>query len=42
MNTINRVRITINGVHYTISTSEPEEYVLGLAQELDEIGRAHV
>ena len=36
MNTINRVRITINGVHYTISTSEPEEYVLGLAQELDE------
>ncbi len=36
MNTQNRVKITINGVHYFIATSEPEEYVLGLAQELDE------
>lgn len=36
MNAINRVRITINGVHYTIATAEPEEYVQGLAQELDE------
>ncbi len=32
----NRVRITINGVHYSIATPEPEEYVLSLAQELDE------
>ncbi len=36
MNAQNRVKITINGVHYFIATSEPEEYVLGLARELDE------
>lgn len=36
MNTFNRVRIVVNGVHYTISTAEPEEYVQQLAQELDE------
>ena len=36
MNTFNRVRIVVNGVHYTISTAEPEEYVQRLAQELDE------
>ena len=36
MNSVNRVRITINGVHYSIATAEPEEYVLSLAQELDE------
>lgn len=36
MNEQNRVKITINGVHYFISTTEPEDYVLGLAQELDE------
>ena len=36
MNEQNRVKITINGVHYFIATSEPEDYVLGLAQELDE------
>ena len=36
MSTPNRVRITINGVHYAISTPEPEEYVLSLAQELDD------
>ncbi|MBC8586034.1 cell division protein ZapA [Youxingia wuxianensis] len=32
---MNKVRISINGVHYTISTPESEEYVLSLAQELD-------
>ena len=36
MNASNRVRISINGVHYSIATSEPEEYVQSLAQELDE------
>lgn len=36
MNEQNRVKITINGVHYFIATTEPEDYVLGLAQELDE------
>lgn len=30
------VKICINGMFYPISTSEPEEYVLGIAQELDE------
>lgn len=35
MNSLNRVRITINGVSYTIATAEPEEYVLQLAQEID-------
>lgn len=36
MNTVNRVKISVNGVHYSIATAEPEEYVLNLAQELDE------
>ncbi|MEM1485076.1 cell division protein ZapA [Oscillospiraceae bacterium PP1C4] len=36
MNALNRVRISINGVHYSINTVEPEDYVHGLAQELDE------
>ena len=36
MNAANRVRVLINGVHYTIATVEPEEYVQNLAQELDE------
>lgn len=30
------VKICINGMFYPISTSEPEDYVLGIAQELDE------
>ena len=36
MNHINRITITINGVHYTINSTEPEEYVQGLAKELDD------
>lgn len=36
MNSPNRIKISINGVHYTISTTEPEEYVQKLAQELDQ------
>lgn len=36
MNLPNSVKILINGVHYSISTAEPEEYVQGLAHELDE------
>lgn len=36
MNIPNRVKISINGVHYSISTAEPEEYVQELARELDE------
>ena len=36
MNAVNRVKITINGVHYSIATPEPEDYVQSLAQELDE------
>ena len=35
MNGINSVRITVNGVNYTINTVEPEEYVQKLADELN-------
>lgn len=36
MNPQNRIRICVNGAHYSISTAESEEYVQSLAQELDE------
>lgn len=32
----NVIKITLNGVHYTITTTEPEDYVMRLAHELDE------
>lgn len=35
MNGINSVKITVNGVRYTINTVEPEEYVQKLADELN-------
>lgn len=36
MNARNKVRISINGVHYYIASVESEDYVQSLAQELDE------
>ena len=41
MNGINSVRITVNGVNYTINTVEPEEYVQKLADELTHCILAH-
>lgn len=35
MEIINKVRIKISGVPYTITTPEPEEYVLNLAAEIN-------
>ncbi|MCI8440918.1 MAG: cell division protein ZapA [Provencibacterium sp.] len=35
MEIINRIKLKIGGMPYTISTTEPEEYVLDLAAEID-------
>lgn len=35
MEIINRIKLKIGGMPYTISTTEPEEYVLALAAEVD-------
>lgn len=35
MEIINRIKLKIGGMPYTISTTEPEEYVLELAAEID-------
>lgn len=35
MEIINRIKLRIGGMPYTISTTEPEEYVLELAAEID-------
>lgn len=35
MDIINRIRLRIGGMQYTISTSEPEEYVLDLARSIN-------
>lgn len=36
VNRANSIKICINGVHYHINTTEPEQYVQGLAKELDD------
>lgn len=32
----NSVRVCINGMHYNIATTEPEEYLHSIAKELDD------